>query len=172
MALKCNRGQHQPVISKPVAVHAIRLLLFCLMRDRNLISGRGTAKIFPPLLCKSIMHFQQIKKSYIQTRRQPDEGCASVIFGSLVFQLSAATCFERFRGGAQRGNSLPLGAGVNLKMAWEVQRIISGFLTISTACLTLSNANGDNILHDTKQGRFQQSPTLNFTKIVVQTDQI
>ena len=45
-----------------------------------------------------------------------------------------------------------LGAWVNLKMARKVQRIICGFLTISTACLTLSNANGEMILHDTKQG--------------------
>ena len=45
-----------------------------------------------------------------------------------------------------------LGASVNLKMARKVERIICGFLTISTAFLTLSNANGERILHDTKQG--------------------
>ena len=83
-------------------------------------------------------------------RTRTHECCASVIFGGLVFQLSHEThrvlAARRF---GEEGKCV----GVNLKMAWVTPRKISGILTISTALLTLTIANGDKILHDTKQGR-------------------
>ena len=38
-------------------------------------------------------------------------------------------------------------------MAWVTLRRISGILTISKALFTLAIADGDKILHDTKQAR-------------------
>ena len=40
-----------------------------------------------------------------------------------------------------------------MKMAWVTLRRISGILTISKALFTLAIADGDKILHDTKQAR-------------------